>query len=336
MNLPELFQLDFGLPWVLLLLPLALTPLFERQRDSIGIPSLVWLPADTLGQTLRKVGTCVAAVCLATLIIALAQPGTSKNYIERIGRGAELSVLMDRSASMDAEVRRHQLKPGEQARPSVSKNQVVKEALSWLVNTRPDNRYALTLFNVSAIPVAPFSDDEALILAGLAASGIGRGPNKTNMGLALVSAIEQFDGRSYSGSRAILLVSDGGARLDDTTQQQIRAGLTRNNISLYFIYIQSSANSPDLETVGPDAEDVVEEIALHQFFQQLGTEYRVFQANDPESMKEAVQEIDQQQNLPLAYLEQIPRVDYSRWFYIAAAICCLVLAVLTTIRVHRL
>lgn len=336
MNLPELFQLDFGLPWVLALLPLALTPLFDRQRDNIGIPSLVWLPADTWGPTLRKAGTCVATICLAALIVALAQPGTSTNYIERIGRGAELSILMDRSASMDAEVRRHQLKPGEQARASVSKNLVVREALSWLVNERPDNRYALTLFNVSAIPVAPFSDDEALILAGLNASGIGRGPNKTNMGLALVSAITQFDDRSYTGSRAILLVSDGGARLDDETQQQIRDGLTRNNISLYFVYIQSSANSPDLETVGPDADDVVEEIALHQFFQQLGTEYRVFQANDPESMKEAVQEIDQQQNLPLRYLERIPRVDYSRWFYITALACCLALAALTAIRVHRL
>ncbi len=336
MSLSDLLQLDFGLPWALLLLPLALMPFFERQRDSIGIPSLLWLPPDTWGPTLRKLSTGVAALCLAALIIALAQPGSSQTYAERIGRGAELSILMDRSASMDAEVRRHQLKPGEQARASVSKNQVVRQALSWLVNTRPDNRYALTLFNVAAIPVAPFSDDERLILAGLNASGVGRGPNKTNMGLALVSAIGQFDDRSYTGSRAILLVSDGGARLDDTTQQQIREGLTRNNISLYFIYIQSSKNSPDLETVGPDADDVVEEIALHHFFQQLGTDYRVFQANDPESMKEAVQEIDQQQNLPLRYMEQIPRVDYSHWFYIAALACCLVLVTLTGFRVHTL
>lgn len=332
----ELTMLDFDMPWVLALLPLALTPLFTRQRDSIGLPSLVWLPDDTVGPILHKVGILTAILCLTTLITALAGPGKSETQVERIGRGAELSILMDRSASMDAAVRRHELKPGEQARPSESKNEVVTQALSWLVEQRPDNRYALTLFNVSAIPVAPFSDDEALIMSGINATGFGRGPNKTNMGLALVSTIMQFDNRSYTGSRAILLVSDGGARLDDTTQQLIRDGLARNNISLYFIYIQSSENSPDLETVGPDADDVVEEITLHQFFQQLDTDYRVYQANDRESMQEAVDQIDQQQNLPLSYLHQVPRVDHSRWFYGAALLLCLILALLSALKIKRL
>ncbi|MFK8079579.1 MAG: VWA domain-containing protein [Granulosicoccus sp.] len=336
MSLPDFLLFDFATPWILALLPLALLPLLERQRDTISMPSLAWLPPDTLGPFLQKVLSLVAVVCLAALIIALAGPGSSRTDIEKIGRGAELSILMDRSASMDAEVRRHQMKPGEQPGPAIPKSQVVRQALSWLVDERPDNRYALTLFNVSPIPVAPFSDDEALILAGLEASGVGRGPNKTNMGLALVSAIQRFDERSYTGSRAILLVSDGGARLDEETRTLITDGLRRNRINLYFIYIQSSKNSPDLETVGPDAEELVEEIALHVFFQQLDTSYRVFQANDPESMKEAVQEIDQQQNLPLTYLEPIPRVDFSRWFYFIALAGCLVVAVLSAFRINTL
>ena len=336
MNLPEFFAENFSTPWVLALLPLAFLPLFRRQRDSIRLPSLVWLPDDTLGPNLNRTGIVAATLCLASLIIALASPGQSQSVVERVGRGAELSILMDRSASMDASIVRRVLKPGEQARPSESKNEVVTQALSWLVEQRPDNRYALTLFNVSAIPVAPFSDDEGLIMSGIKATSFGRGPNKTNMGLALVRSIEQFDKRSYTGSRAILLVSDGGARLDESTQQIIRDGLVRNNISLYFIYIQSSANSPDLETVGPDADDVVEEIALHHFFQQLGTDYRVYQANDGESMQEAVDQIDQQHNLPLTYLQKIPRVDLSQWFYAAALLFCLVLAVLSALRIQRL
>ncbi|MFK7859922.1 MAG: VWA domain-containing protein [Granulosicoccus sp.] len=336
MSLPDFLLLDFTTPWVLVILPLALLPLLERQSDNIGMPSLAWLPPDTLGPILRRVLSLLSVICLAALIVALAGPGSSRADVEKIGRGAELSILMDRSASMDAAVRRHQMKPGEQPGPAIPKSQVVRQALSWLVETRPDNRYALTLFNVSPIPVAPFSDDENLILAGLEASGVGRGPNKTNMGLALISAIKRFDGRSYTGSRAILLVSDGGARLDEETRTLISDGLRRNNINLYFIYIQSSKNSPDLETVGPDAEELVEEIALHVFFQQLDTSYRVFQANDPESMKEAVLEIDQQQNLPLVYLEPIPRVDFTRWFYFVAIAGCLVVAVLSTLRIHTL
>ena len=331
-----LSALDFTTPWVLAILPLALLPLIDRQSDNIGFPALFWLPADSLGPTLRKIFSLISVLCLAALIIALAGPGSSQTDEERIGRGAELLILMDRSASMDAPVRRHQLKPGEQARPEEPKSQVVRQALSWLVNERPENRYALTLFNVSAIPVAPFSDDDSLIQAGLAASGIGRGPNKTNMGLALVSAIEQFDNRSYTGSRAILLVSDGGARLDEDTRRLISDGLLRNRINLYFIYIQSSENSPDLETVGPDADAVVEEIALHVFFQQLDTSYRVFEANDPESMKASVQEIDKQENLPLRYLEPVPRVDFSHWFYAVALLGCLAVAALSTLRIQTL
>jgi len=336
LNLLASVPVDFTSAWILYLLPLALLPLIDRQSDTVGLPNLAWLPQDSYGPMLQKLLSLLAVICLAALIIALAGPGHSKTEQERIGRGAELSILMDRSASMDAAVRRHELKPGEQARPSEPKSLVVREALSWLVRERPDNRYALTLFNVSPIPVAPFSDDEGLIQAGLLASGVGRGPNKTNMGRALVSAIERFDDRSYSGSRAILLVSDGGARLDEQTRQQIRDGLSRNRISLYFIYIQSSENSPDLETVGPDAEAVIEEIALHVFFQQLDTEYRVFQANDPASMKAAVQQIDQQQNLPLRYMEALPRIDFSGWFYTLALSGCLLLAGLSVLRVQRL
>ncbi|MFK7996854.1 MAG: VWA domain-containing protein [Granulosicoccus sp.] len=336
MSLSDFSLFDFTTPWVLIILPLALLPLMERQSDNIAMPSLAWLPPDTKGPALKKILSLLAMLCLAALIIALAGPGSSRADVEKIGRGAELSILMDRSASMDAEVRRHQMKPGEQPGPAIPKSQVVREALSWLVRERPDNRYALTFFNVSPIPVAPFNDDEALILAGLEASGVGRGPNKTNMGYAIVSAIKRFDDRSYTGSRAILLVSDGGARLDEETRLAISEGLRRNNVNLYFIYIQSSKNSPDLETVGPNAEELVEEIALHVFFQQLDTSYRVFQANDPESMKEAVLEIDQQQNLPLSYMEPIPRVDYSHWFYFVALAGCLVVAVLSTFRIHTL
>jgi len=268
--------------------------------------------------------------------VALAGPGKSETQIEKIGRGAELSILMDRSASMDAHVRRHQLKAGQQASASRTKNSVVQEALSWLVQQRPQNRYALTVFNVSVIPVSPFSDDEHMVLAGLSAISIGRGPNKTNMGLALQSAIERFDNRSYTGSRAILLVSDGGAKLDKQTQQKISQGLRRNNISLFFIYIPSSANSPDLERVGPQADASVEEVALHLFFKDLDTDYRVFQANDPESMAKAVSEIDQQQNLPLRYFEKLPRVHYQRRFLVATLISCFLLLVLSATRLDSL
>ena len=152
------------------------------------------------------------------------------------------------------------------------------------------------------------------------------GPADTDMGLALLAAIEAFEGRSYTGSRAILLVSDGGARLAQPIQRRIRKGLERHRVSLYFIYIQSSPNSPTLTTVSVDGGPDVEEVALHLFFETLGVEYQVFEAEDPESMAAAIETIDRQQNLPLTFFERVPRVDFGDECLVAALFGSAVLA----------
>lgn len=327
-------SLPFNLPYLLLLLPVALLPWIPRHRDTVAYPWLNWLPHDPVGRWAHLLWCLLATLCIASLILGLAGPHRSQTHIEKVGRGAELLVLLDRSASMDAHVRIVERKVGELARTNQSKNQVVRQALDWVIQERPENRYALTLFNVVPIHAAPFTDDSAMIRAALTASGIGRGPNKTNMGRALLSAIARYDERSFTGSRAILLVSDGGAKLDADTRKLIKEGLERNNISLYFIYIQSSDNSPDLETVGFDANPEVEEVALHLFFQGLSTDYRVYQANDSESMTKAVMQIDQQQNLPLVYTEVLPQTDYSHWFYRIALAGCLLLLFVNALRLE--
>jgi len=132
-----------------------------------------------------------------------------------------------------------------------------------------------------------------------------------------------------------MLVSDGGARLSELEQRLIREGLLANRVSLYFIYIQSSPNSPDLERVGLQSDSTVEEVALHLFFQGLDVPYRVFQADDPDSMSAAVAEIDKQQNLPLTYLQQVPRVDFRNHALVFAALCSIVLALLSLFQLER-
>ena len=331
-----MLALDFDLPHWLFLLPLALLPLFSRRTDAVDFPWISLLPSDSTGRMVDLALRALAILTIAFTVTGLAKPGRSETHIERIGRGAEILVLMDRSSSMDQLIRRAPPRPGEKAQVSQSKNDVVREALSWLLTQRPNNRYALTLFNVAPMRVAPFTDDEALVQAGLDASDIGRSPNKTNIDLALLAAIDEFEGRSYTGSRAILLVSDGGARLSDTMRERIKNGLERNRINLYFIYIQSGINSPNFEIVGTDVDAAAEEVALHVFFKSLDSEYQVFLADDRESMTAAITRIDQQQNLPLMYLERVPRIDYSQYVLIAALTCCGFLAALTATKLERL
>ncbi len=328
--------IEFQQPLLLLLLPLALLPLLPNRADALPFPWIEWLPADITGQRLHRLWQWLAALTIALLVAALAGPMSPENVIERIGRGAEISILLDRSASMDSEIRRAIQKDYQLTEVTQTKNGIAREALTWLLAQRPENRYALTLFNVVPMRIAEFTDDSAFLQAGLDASGIGRGPKETNMGRALLSAINAFNQRPYTGSRAVLLVSDGGAKLDEKTRQQIQEGMQRNKISLYFIYVQSGINTPDFELVGTDAKTRSEEIELHLFFQKIGVKYQVFQADDLASMSDAVAIIDGQENLPLTYFERIPGVDYSRFLLICALLSCAALTLMAVLRLESL
>jgi len=190
---------DFAHPGLLLLLPLALLPLLSSQRETLPFPWLDWIPDDALGKRLHTLWWMTAVATLALLIIGLAGPQRSEVLLERIGRGAEISILLDRSASMDSYTRRASFQAGDEAKASSSKNAVARGALSWLIAQRPENRYALTLFSVVPMRVVEFTTDTTVIQAGLDASAIGRGPKETNMGLALLAAIEAFNERPYTG-----------------------------------------------------------------------------------------------------------------------------------------
>ncbi len=203
-----------------------------------------------------------------------------------------------------------------------SKNKIVRELLSDFVGKRPHDRFALMTFGSRTLRIVPFTERGDMVQAGLAATGIGRGLPDTFMGRALLAAIGEFEGRPYSGSRVILVVSDGGAQLDEATRERIRAGLARERIALYWVYIRSGPNSPDLLAETRTVYASPDEQALHDFFRTLPTPYRLYQTDDAGAMAAAMAEIDRQQNLPLSFFERVPRRDFSEAFYLAAACCC--------------
>lgn len=319
--------LTFEYPWVLALLPLALLPLLRRRRDTLAFPSLAWLPPDRIGRIIGWLWPVFAVLALASSILALAQPGRPQTQALRTGQGAEILVLLDRSRSMDD----HMLPSNwRQIDPTVllhhkgrQKAEVARELLAQFVAQRPDDRFSLMYFSSRPLSVVPFTQHDAVMQAGIAAGATGRGLADTEVGLALIAGIAEFDQRAYSGSRIMLLVSDGGAHLDEDTMKRIRAGLARNRIALYWMYLRSY-NSATLDTTEARWENAPE-MALHRFFQTLPTPYRAYQAEVPEDLSRAVADVGRQQNLPLDFVEQIPRLDYSRRFIGLAAFSCAML-----------
>jgi mxaC protein len=203
------------------------------------------------------------------------------------------------------------------------KSKTARDLLSKFVVQRPDDRFALMFFSAGPLPVVNFTQHDDVVLAGITAGGTGPGLSSTDIGRALIAAIGEFDLREYSGSRIILLVSDGGAQLDPPTRKRIAAGLVRNRIALYWLYLRS-INSPTLDSQDPQS-DAVAEIAMHRFFQSLSTPYHAYQAAEPKDLAQAVADVGRQQNLPLDYLERIARRDYDRLCFGLGAFSCLML-----------
>jgi mxaC protein len=330
---------DFLHPWLLLLLPLSALPLLRNRRDTLVYSYLAWLPADRTGRVLGFLWRAFAVLAFLGIVLALAGPGRSETQVMRSGRGAEILVLMDRSTSMDENmltsdwrkldplvVRAQSWSRGEQ------KARVARGLLAKFVAERPDDRFALMFFAARPIRVVPFTQHDDVVQAAIAAAGIGRGLPNTDIGEALLAAIAEFDNRAYSGSRIILLLSDGGAMLDDATRRLIHGGMSRNRIALNWIYLRS-VNGADFNAL--DAKSSVKpEIALHRFFSSLPTPYRAWQADTPEDIGKAVADVGREQNFPLDYPEQIPRRDYSRYFMAAAALCCMMLLAIRSLQLR--
>lgn len=323
-------NLDLLHPWALLLLPLAALPLLHTQSDALPFSHLPWLPADPAGRLLGWLRTATAMLAIVVIVIGLADPGLPQTQSLRTGRGAEIVVLIDRSRSMDQRMLPSDwrtidpiIRTQQAWTRGPQKSKAARELLSDFVAQRPEDRFSLMFFSGGPLPVVPFTQHGEVVQAGITAGGTGPGLSSTDVGRALLAAIAEFDVREYTGSRAVLLVSDGGAQLDAPTRQRITAGMRRNRIALYWLYLRS-INGASLDDNDPDAAAIAE-VALHRFFQGMGTPYHPYQVSEPKDLVQAVAEVGRQQNLPLDYLEQVPRRSYERVCFALGALACLVL-----------
>ena len=332
-------HLDFLHPWALLLLPLAALPLLRARHDTLPFSHLPWLPPDPAGRILGWLRTVAAMLAMTCIVVGLANPGRPQTQVLRTGRGAEIVVLIDRSRSMDNRMLPSDwrtidpiIRTQQSWNRGPQKSKTARELLSDFVAQRPEDRFSLMFFSGGPLPVVPFTQHGEVVQAGITAGGTGPGLSSTDVGRALLAAIAEFDVREYTGSRAILLVSDGGAQLDPPTRRRITAGMTRNRIALYWLYLRS-INGASLDDTDPQADSIAE-VALHHFFQSMGTSYHAYQVSEPKDLVQAVADVGKQQNLPLDYLERIPRQGYAKVCFALAALACLALLGLGTLQLR--
>jgi len=326
--------MSFDQPVWLWLLPLALLPLFAQVRGALPNAWVTMLPHDRASRALQWLLRAAAVLALAALVVGIAGPYRPEFEVERVGRGAEIVLLLDRSRSMDQSFgggRNAAIRgTGPEALDYYSrlraaegretKGLVARRVLSEFAAKRPDDRFGMIVFSTLPLRLLEFTQKSEVIQAAIGAGNVGRGLSETNIALAVEAALGYFEDRPYTGSRIVMLVSDGGDRLDPSARERIARLAHKTRAAIYWIYIRS-ARSPGLlpdQAEPPANADAVPEYFLHRYFLSLGVPYRAYEAGTPEALQQAVDDVNRLENLPITYKDTVPRRDLSNWGYAVA------------------
>ena len=325
----------FGSPWILLLLPAVLLPWLAPRPRGLEYPWLPLLPEDRLSSAVEPLLRLCASIAIVLFVLAAAEPYLPEQRVERIGEGAQIVLLLDRSRSMDEPFGGEPFDNPLETRGHDSKGNVARHLLERFVSGRRHDMYGMVVFSTRSIVSLPLTDQPALVNAAIEAGNIGRGLAETEVGAGLLTALDFFTDRPYTGSRLIMLISDGGARLDLDTQVRVRDLLRRNQVALYWLYIRSR-NSPGIGEAAAEADEATAPArALHEFFSSLKTPYRVYDAESPDALERAIADVNRLQSLPIVYRDTVPRRSLASWCFVAALVSLAVLATASLLEVKR-
>ena len=308
-----LANLHFMKPEMLWLLPLAILPLFSHGIHQYDFPGLEDWPKDRLSTLMRWGLRSIAALSLASLLLAAASPFSEGGTATNIGNGAEIVVVFDRSGSMTDPL------AGENGRSDdyVSKIKAARQVLLDFMQQRVADTFGVVVFNSSPISVAPVSADRALAEAALE-SAEARSVGFTALARALGLGLEYFRDRPLTANRIILLVSDGDAIIEGEDRDFLQQAFNRQQSGLIWIYVRGDREPSIMESRQPTDS---QSLSMHRIFNQMGMPYQAFEVNSYEGMQKAIEEVSRLTNHPTRYEYRLPRRDLAAPLYWIALIC---------------
>ena len=316
--------MSFSNPWLLWLLPLALLPLVFQRAHSKSYSWLDMLPADPLSDLIGLILKVLAVLILTFIILGLGAPHSNQQVVERIGVGAQIALVLDRSASMD-----DPFSGTTDNAIGETKSAAASRLITQFVQSRKNDLLGMITFSNSAMYVLPLTENKEAVVAAVRATA-GNALFQTNIGSGLTSAAGLFDKVPDSGSRAVVLLSDGAGRIDANSQQKIKDWYDRMHLSLYWIVLkQPGGLSIFNENYKPQEDQPLPpEIELHEFFKTFKTPFNAYEAENPKALQLAIDDINRKEKKPIKYLQKIPGKDFSSLcFMIAAVMIALLLGV---------
>ncbi|MCX7187480.1 MAG: vWA domain-containing protein [Methylophilaceae bacterium] len=310
----------FSHPWLLWLLPLAVLPLLLQRAHAKHYSWVDMLPEDPLSDLIGLLLKVLAVLTLVFIITGLAAPHTNEQKIERIGVGAQIALVLDRSASMDDPFSGGTDAAGNNI-VGETKSVAAARLITSFVKSRQQDMFGMITFSNSAMYVLPLSENKKAVIAAVQATG-GNALFQTNIGSGLTSGAGLFEKIPDSGSRALILLSDGAGRLDANTQQKLKDWFDRLHISLYWIVLRQPGGLSIFDTTykPPENSALPAEIELNEYFKTLKSPFKAYEAEDPKSLQMAMNDINEREKKPIKYFEKIPGRDYSNACFIIAAL----------------
>ncbi|MEO0480283.1 MAG: VWA domain-containing protein [Planctomycetota bacterium] len=287
-------------------------------HDAGGLP-------QSLRQRLRLLPTALVLLGVGLACIALARPVRTIR-LPRVREGIDLQLLLDRSSSMAETM------PGSNGR---SRFEVVRESARQFVESRPDDRFALSTFARYPDAVCPSTTDHEALLSLLDVVDLAATDSDedlTGIGTGLAFAVNSLR-RSTASSRVCVLLTDGDENVaTDLSPDEIRAAeaveLARTSgIRVYTIFAATSRRRADGSLEEADAS------LLQSIARSTGGQF--FRALDRDGLRSAYQQIQDLEQSPFE-IERTRIEDRVEPFLLAAALTTILGLALSSTLFRRL
>lgn len=316
-------------PWVLVLLPLALIPFWFKSHQGQIYSWLPIMPVDRLSDIANYFVKTLIAITIISIILALASPQGASKKVLKVGKGAQTVFVIDRSVSMDHPFAGQ----SSSGRAAEIKSAAARRLITQFIDSRPDDMMGVVGFTNSSLYGMKITTNIDAIHAAINAA-TGAAINQTNIGSGVTQAVTLFDDIQSSGSRAIILLSDGAGKLSPRVKYKIRQQLSTKKLNFYWIVLREP-DDISIFTKNTYAEDAVPDaIALDRFFKSIKIKYKAFEADNPATLQSALQYIDSKEKNIIQYSVNIPGHDYSRDLIILALVLSIFILIFRNLKVY--
>jgi Ca-activated chloride channel homolog len=306
MSIPHL---EFGAPWVLLLL--LFLPLWwgwrRRRRPAAIVFSRVSVLAagPRAGRAIARSLVVARNLVLIGLIVALARPRSAGRAEQSTTEGINIVIAFDISSSMLAEDFQPQ-----------NRLEVAREKVKQFIAMRGSDRIGVVAFSGEALTQVPLTTDYPVVMAAVDNLQPGQLEDGTAIGTAIATAANRL--RDAPGnSRVVVLLTDGvnnRGSIDPRTAAQAASAF---GVKVYTIGVGTEGMAPvpvgrgvfGLRYENRPVE--IDDALLTDIARRTGGRY--FRARDAAALQRITEEIDRLERTPVRTRVYTRYSELYRW-----------------------